>query len=125
MTASPRCLRTLALVALLVGCSPGWHRVTPGPSEALNTRQQFQVWSHGQAHQWHGVRVSGDSVSGVPFTRSPDCDSCRVRLALADVDSLRAGNPVAGLWNGVVLGLSLGMLALAVSLVLQALYPAT
>jgi hypothetical protein len=125
MTASLRCLRSLALAAVLLGCSPGWHRVTPSPSEALNSRQQFQVWSHGQALQWHGLRVSGDSVSGVPFTRSPACDSCRVQLALADVDSLRAGDPVAGLWSGVLIGLSLGLLVLAVSVALHALYPAT
>ena len=125
MTASLRCLRSLALPAVLVGCSPGWHRVTPSPSAALATRQQFQIWSHGRAYQWHGVRVSGDSVSGVPFTRPPDCDSCRVQVALSDVDSLRAGNSVAGFWSGVMLGLSLGLLVYAISLGLQALYPAT
>jgi hypothetical protein len=125
MTASLRYLRKLTLAAVLAGCSPGWHRVTPGSSDALNTRQQFQVWSHGLAHQWHGLRVIGDSVSGVPFTRSPTCDSCRVQLALAEVDSVRAGDPVAGLGGGVGIGLSLGFLVLAVSVALQFLYPAT
>jgi hypothetical protein len=48
-----------------------------------------------------------------------------VQVALSDVDSLRAGNPVAGFWSGVMLGLSLGLLVYAISLGLQALYPAT
>lgn len=125
MTPSLRCLRNLVLAAALAGCSPGWHRVTLSPSDAPNTRQQFQVWSHGLAHQWHAVRISGDSVSGVPFTRSPTCDPCRVELALADVDSVRAGDPLAGLWSGVGIGLSLGFLVFAVSLALHFLYPAT
>jgi hypothetical protein len=41
----------------------------------------------------------------VPYLQRPDCDSCRVSLPLAEVDSLRAGNPAAGLWKTV--GLSL------------------
>jgi hypothetical protein len=48
-----------------------------------------------------------------------------VQLALADVDSLRAGDPVAGLWSGVGIGLALGLLVYAVTLGLQALYPPT
>jgi hypothetical protein len=114
MTASVRCILNLALAVVLVGCGPGWHLVASSPSETPDTRQQFQVWSHGRAQQWHGLRVSRDSVSGVPFTRSPDCDSCRVQLARVDVDSLRVGDPVGGLWSGVLVGLTLGGLAYAI-----------
>jgi hypothetical protein len=126
MTASLRLIRNWSVTALLVGCSPGWHRVTPSPSETLKTRQQFQVWTHGEAYQWHGLRVTSDSVSGVPFTKPPMCDSCRVHLARAEVDSVRAGDPVGGLWGGgLLIGLALGLVGYAIVWGLHALYPAT
>ena len=31
----------------------------------------------------HGVIVGADTVSGVPFLKSLDCDSCRVRIERA------------------------------------------
>jgi hypothetical protein len=43
----------------------------------------------GNAHQVHGVLVVGDSVTAVPFIRPPDCDSCALRVALHDVDSVQ------------------------------------
>ena len=36
--------------------------------------------------------VRGDSLTGVPFTRPPSCDSCRVAIPLTSVDSVRLGN---------------------------------
>ena len=38
---------------------------------------------------WHAVIVTQDSVSGVPYNRPLDCDSCRQSLPLFQVDSLR------------------------------------
>jgi hypothetical protein len=35
------------------------------------------------------VHVVGDSVIGVPWWKDPGCDSCRVALARAEVDSVR------------------------------------
>ena len=100
---------------LLVGCGPGWHQppsLTPGP---LPARQQVQVWSNGQARQWHAVTVTEDSISGVPFTKSPSCLTCRVGLDRAAVDSVRLGDPVLGFWTGVGL-VAAGSLALAMIL---------
>jgi hypothetical protein len=53
----------------------------------------------------HGVRIEADTVDGVPFTKAPTCDSCRVRLALGALDSLRAGSKERGVVRtaGVVL----------------------
>jgi hypothetical protein len=61
----------------------------------------------------HAVRLSNDSLSGVPFVKPPDCDSCRVSLPRDAVDSLRTGNPTAGLWKTVGLTL-VGMLGVVV-----------
>ena len=97
------------LLALLVqGCGAGWHQVaTP---ERLAPRQQVQVWHQGEAQRWHALQVRADSVSGIPYHRSIDCDSCRVVWPRAIVDSIRVGNPVAGFWKtvGLVIGIMTG-----------------
>jgi hypothetical protein len=91
------------LILGTAGCGAGWRTtpLTPGP---LPPRQQAQVWTGGHALRWHGLAVATDSISGVPFTRSPACDSCRVTIPRASVDSVRLGNPSAGFWKSVVLG---------------------
>jgi hypothetical protein len=55
-----------------------------------------------------------DSISGVPYFRAVGCDSCRIALPRADVDSLRFGNPTAGFWKTV--GLALGIPAVIVAI---------
>jgi hypothetical protein len=60
----------------------------------------------------HGVVVGPDTVSGVPFVKSLDCDSCRVRIERAEVDSLRIGEPVAGFWKTAALGALAGLVAM-------------
>jgi hypothetical protein len=95
----------LILTLLQSACGAGWHRPEPLPSGALPPRQQVQVWQGGRARQWHAVRLGSDSISGVPFIASPDCDSCRVSVPRAAVDSVRLGSPTNGLWGSVALGL--------------------
>jgi hypothetical protein len=93
-----------------VSCGAGWHRpdlVVPG---IWPPRQQVQVWADSQMRRWHGVVVHGDSISGVPYVRALDCDSCRRALPLDRVDSMRVGNPEAGFLK--TLGLVVGLPAL-------------
>jgi hypothetical protein len=97
------------------GCGAGWRRPPELPSEALPPGQQVQVWHEGQAERLHSVKITEDSVSGVPYLRSRDCDSCRVAFPLAAVDSLRLGHPERGFWRSVALGLGgLAVIGLAV-----------
>lgn len=56
----------------------------------------------------HGVEIKSDSVYGVPFIEPPSCDSCRVRIALGAVDSLRSGNKERGFFRGVGVVLVVG-----------------
>jgi hypothetical protein len=92
------------MILLLAGCGAGWQNTAlqPGP---LPSRQQGQVWVDGRAHRWHSLVVTTDSLAGVPFTQPPHCDSCRVALPRSSVDSLRLGNPTAGFWKSVGLGM--------------------
>jgi hypothetical protein len=97
-----------------VGCGAGWRRpaqLAPGP---WAPRQQVQVWSEGQAVRWHAVVVGADSISGAPFLQPPECDSCRLALPLARVDSVRVGKPAAGFWKtfGLVVGVPMALLIL-------------
>ena len=90
----------MAVCLLTLGCGAGWHRVDATP-RSLAVRQQAQIWQRSTALRWHAVQVTADSVSGIPFTQPTDCDSCRVVLPSAAVDSIRIGNPVAGFWKSV------------------------
>jgi hypothetical protein len=94
-------------VVLLAACGAGWHRVEYPTPDDLSPRQQVEVWSGGSARQWHAVRITTDSVSGVSYLQPIGCDSCRQSIPRNRVDSLRLGNPAAGFWKtvGLVLGI--------------------
>ena len=53
--------------------------------------------------QWHALRITADSVTGIPFIRPITCDSCRRSVPRSEVDSIRFGNPVAGFWKTLAL----------------------
>ena len=93
---------------LLAGCGAGWRRVPLGEGLVLPKRQQVQIWRRGQVVTLHAVTLAADSVYGVPYLRSPDCDSCRVALPRVEVDSARFGDPASGFWQTVVLMVALG-----------------
>ncbi len=88
---------SIGLLVLVGGCAPdGWYRTTlPQPlvSRSLHRHAQFQVWSHGNMARWHAVMVNRDSLSGIPYNKPLDCDSCRRSISLIEVDSLKKGRP--------------------------------
>ena len=116
-----RRLRSALVFASLLplwACGAGWHRIEPVVPSTLPQRQQVQVWQGRQRLRLHAIRVDHDSVSGVPFQKPADCDSCRISLPSSTVDSLRAGNPTAGFLKSVALTLgtwlTLGLLTYGV-----------
>jgi len=50
------------------------------------------VWTGKSTRVLHGVTVDADTVRGVPFQLPLSCDTCRVVLPLAAVDSIRVGS---------------------------------
>ena len=104
----PRSTAALGLALLQIGCGAGWRStdITPGPQRP---RQQAQVWIGGRALRWHALVVSTDTISGVPFNQPPACDSCRVAVNRAEVDSVRFGDPTAGFWKSVALGFGISL----------------
>ena len=91
-----RCAIALATWLLTSGCGAGWHRIAQAEVQYVASKQQVQVWSGGRAVQLHAVRLTVDSIYGVRFTDDPRCDSCRISIARAGVDSVRTGNPAGG-----------------------------
>jgi hypothetical protein len=55
------------------------------------------------------VTLEADTLRGVPFIKPPTCDSCRVKLALVTVDSLRVGNKERGFFRTTGLVLTIGL----------------
>ena len=53
-------------------------------------RDRYELWSQGTGHQLHSLRLTPDSVSGVPWWNDPQCDSCRVAFARPAIDSVRS-----------------------------------
>lgn len=82
----------LALALAVTGCNPRWMRVEPATLQ-IQPRTRIQVWVERTAYDLHGITVGPDSLAGVPFFRPLDCSGCAVRIARADVDSLRVVHP--------------------------------
>ncbi len=51
--------------------------------------KRVEVWSAGERYQLHALTLDADSLRGVRWWHDPKCDSCRVSLARASVDSVR------------------------------------
>ena len=91
MQASRSAISFGILVLQVSGCA-GWHRVEPNVAARLKPSAQVQVWRGDSTDVLHGVVLTPDSVSGIPYFRPLACDSCRRGRPLAQVDGLRVGN---------------------------------
>jgi hypothetical protein len=107
----PLCSVTVVLAAAATSsaCGGGWRRVEDVTPRTFPTRAQIQVWRGGRFTLLHGLRLDSHTLSGVPFTQAPTCDSCRVQFALSEVDSLREGNKERGFLRttGIVVAIGL------------------
>ena len=97
-----------ALVPVLFTACTTWGH---GPivdvlAQPIPERRPLEVWAAGKRYDVHGVRVVGDSVVMVPHWKPPACDSCRIVVARAAVDSVRVR--VSSLVRTVVLASTLG-----------------
>jgi hypothetical protein len=101
-----RSYSVVVMCLFLLACGAGWRRADL-QTGVLKPRQQVQVWRGNTATRLHAVVITSDSVSAVPYWRPIECDTCRVQIARAEVDSMRFGNPVAGFWKTVGLVLAI------------------
>jgi hypothetical protein len=76
------------LLVLVVACAPSAARVTLQPGAAMTPEQRLALWRGAQVDTLHGVQVSDSTLSGIPVWQHTTCDSCRIVLPLASVDSV-------------------------------------
>jgi hypothetical protein len=81
-------------IALLLGtgvsaCAIAPRRIENPPAGPIPESQPIEVWRDGSRTLVRHLTVDGDSLRAVPEPRPADCDSCVVRYAVEDVDSLR------------------------------------
>jgi hypothetical protein len=97
----------LLLTLLMSGCRTRWTRIEIAPDSWPPPRRDFEVWTGGRIRTLHAVRITADSLTGVPFFRPPDCDSCRISIPMRQIDSLRTGNKMEGFARtvGLVVGI--------------------
>ncbi len=80
----------LAAVVLFLGACTTWgHAGIDVLAQPVPERRPLEVWSGGKRYDVHAVRVVGDSVVMVPHWKPPECDSCRIVVPRAAVDSVR------------------------------------
>lgn len=88
---------TIAALFLIVACS-SFSRGTPVDQlpTPLPERDRVEVWSGGASRQLHAVSLDADTLRGVPWWMDPHCDSCRVAIPRAAVDSVRTLHYASG-----------------------------
>ena len=72
-----------------------WSGAKPPTPQEFSPGKQIQVWAGERSWRLHGVRVTPDTVSGIHFMDPLECDSCRISLPLAAVDSIKTGRSEA------------------------------
>ena len=90
-----------------------WSGAKPPAPQEFSARRQIQVWSAGRSWRLHGVRVTADTLSGIHFMDPLQCDSCRIALPLATVDSIKTGRSEAASIAIVVVPVGLFLLVVA------------
>ena len=79
-----------ALVLLASGCVSGGQWEQPrDQARPIKPSDPVWIWSNGTVEKWHGVVITPDSVSGIPYDIPLTCDTCRRSISRAQVDSLK------------------------------------
>jgi hypothetical protein len=81
--------------------------VDADPATTIPPRKQVLVYRARGVDRLHAATISADSLSGIPWLRPIECDSCRTTIPLAEVDSIEVGDPSAGFGKSVGLGYGL------------------
>src|SRR5436190_24203097 len=81
-------LAAVLVIVMLAGCT-AWSRDDRALEPPIPHRRPLEIWSGGHSLVAHGVQIHDDSIRAVPRWRSPECDSCVRRYALAAIDSVR------------------------------------
>ena len=78
------------------GACSSWRSNSGALTQNLAPRAQVEIWVAGRGTVVHAVRVVRDTLIAVPFWQPPACDSCAMRVPVAQVDSVRTRQPAPG-----------------------------
>jgi hypothetical protein len=85
MTNWPR----MAWLLLAAGCAPEVCRVADLRPRPLPPDDEVLIYSGGNVVRWHALVIRADSLTGIPYAMPAKCDSCRLSLSRAGVDSIQ------------------------------------
>lgn len=85
-----RPLLALLLATWMPSCMT-WSNARPPSPQHFAARRQVKVWAGTRSWRLHEVRLTADSLTGTDFMDPIGCDSCRIALSLAEVDSVKTG----------------------------------
>jgi hypothetical protein len=106
----------LAFVLLAAGCvsNAEWERRTGFQPAPMKPSDPVLIWSSGTVEKWHAVVITADSVSGIPYETSLECDTCRRSIPLGLVDSMKVRHKTGAKDVAVTSLVFAGILAAAV-----------
>ena len=99
-----RWIRPLLTCIAFASCTSWQARPLSMLQAPLSARDRVELWSRGHSFDVHGVVVRGDSVQAVRYFQSLSCESCMLRLALRDIDSVRVQRYEGGQTGGLTVG---------------------
>jgi hypothetical protein len=79
---------SLLASVLLAGCTY-WGRRRVDEPTPVNPQNPVFIWSRRGVEKWHGVVITQDSVSGIPYETTLKCTRCRRSIPRVQVDSMK------------------------------------
>jgi len=87
---------------LPAACTAGWQTFNPAPPRSIPPEQLVSFDANGTTYQLHAVKLTRDSISGIPWTEHTSCDTCRIAFAAGEISHVRTGDPGRTAWNIVL-----------------------
>lgn len=111
----PRPLPWIAFALLVSACST-WSRIPAPLSTEFPAFKQYRVWARNSTVVLRSLRIERDSLNGVPANQDIQCSTCRLSIALSQVDSISTGK-TEGIGAGI-LGIAAGGVAFIMMLLI-------
>ena len=102
--AQTRTCRLAFVVVTVTSCAgANWQPVAVDQPRSLDPRTILEFhFTPDSLVRLHGVQLTRDSVTGIPWLDHLSCTTCRVSYQLDHISQPRTGDPGAGAWNILV-----------------------
>lgn len=75
--------------ALLAASGCYWPQHPVQEPNPISRHSPVRIWSGDSVETWHAVRVTKDSIFGIPYRMSLKCYTCARSMSLTQVDSMK------------------------------------